>query len=68
MKMRLKTFRKQLETLDIQIGDHLTLGIRGIYGNYIHQGKLVHIEDDCRVHLDNGKSHSYKKIVSIRKK
>ena len=61
--MKLKDFEARLET--IKIGDYLTLLIRGNYGNYIHQGKLVHIEDDYRVCLDNGKSHSYKRIISI---
>lgn len=61
--MKLKDFQARLET--INIGDYVTLTIRGNYGNYIHQGKLAHIKDDYRIHLDNGKAHSYKRIISI---
>jgi len=63
--MNKKAFAKAIQ--GINYGDRVKLSVRGIYNNYVHEGILKKIERGF-VFLEKGKAHSYRKIISIRKK
>jgi len=60
--MKLLEFNARLKT--IKIGDYVSLLVRGNYGNYVHKGILVKVQNG-RVYLRDGCAHSYKRINSI---
>jgi len=63
--MNKKAFAKAIQ--EINYGDNIIINYRGIYNEYIHEGILKKIERGF-VFLERGQAHSYRKIISIRKK
>lgn len=62
--MKQKDFDEAIQ--EINVGDSVTLFVRGNYQNYFHRGILTAILNG-RVYLDTGASHASQRIITIKK-